>query len=97
VESPGAGGGAGVIATTSGGEARLGQAVERRVPAGKSHRKVVKRRGRGWATCGRAQSGAGVAGAAHMAGTVAAARGREAEERGREVDEEGPGCNFQKR
>jgi hypothetical protein len=84
VESPGAGGGAGVAATASGGEARLGQAVERRVAAGKSQRKVGKRRGRGCATRGRAQSGAGVARAAHMAGTVVAARGRGKQRRGGE-------------
>jgi hypothetical protein len=84
VESPGAGGGAGVTATVSGSKARLGQAIERRVAAGKSQRKVGKRRGRGWATRGQAQSGVGAAGAAHMAGTVAAACGRGKQRRGGE-------------
>jgi hypothetical protein len=44
---------------------------------------------------GRAQSGAGAAGAAHLAGTVAAARGRENRGEGeREVDEGGPSCKM---
>jgi hypothetical protein len=48
VESLGAGGGAGVAATVSGDEARLGQAVGRRVAAGRSQHKAGERRGRGW-------------------------------------------------
>jgi hypothetical protein len=98
VESPGAGGGAVVTATASGGEARLGQAVERRVAAGEKpaqgREAAGQRLGDTWTGAERRWGGRG---GAHGRDSGGGARQRKTEERGREVDEKGPGCNFQKR
>jgi hypothetical protein len=63
--------------------------VEEAEAASAGSGKAAARQGR---TRGRAQSGVGAAGARHMAGRAAAARGQSSKGgREREVDERGPG------
>jgi hypothetical protein len=71
-----AGGGTGVAATASGGEARLGQTAGDVARQGEASARSGSGGAKAGVTRGRAQSGAGAAGVAHMARTVAAARGR---------------------
>jgi hypothetical protein len=80
-------------ATARGGSGGQSGGVAEAGTANAGSGKVAVRQGK---MRGRAQSGAGVAGALHMAGTAAAGRGRETEEMEREVDEGGLKWNFSK-
>jgi hypothetical protein len=94
-----AGGGADRVATTaSGSERLLGQTTGGVAWRGEASAGSGRRWARQGRTRGLVQSGAGAAGARHMAGRAATARGQRSRGgREREVDKRGPGCNFQKR
>jgi hypothetical protein len=84
VGSPEAGGGAGVAATASGGEARLWQTAGDVARQGEASVRPGSGGAEAGVAHGLAQSSAGTARAAHMAGTAAAARGRGKQRRGGE-------------
>jgi hypothetical protein len=93
-----AGGGAGVAATASGCEVRLRQTAGDVARQGEASARPGSGGAEAGVTRGRAQSGTGAAGVAHMARAAAAARGRGKQRRGggAHVDEGGPSCKMQK-